>query len=129
MDMSDFLTPEQVAERLQVKPKTIREWLRTGELVGFKLGAGWRISAADIDRYLNEQRFKVLLERAKRKHPERTWLEGQCCNCGATIPMPGRRGWACSAECKAEYDQKGIPLVGYMTDEHVSGLAEVVPPY
>lgn len=36
--MEKFFTPEEVAEALGVKAKTVMEWLRKGELPGIKAG-------------------------------------------------------------------------------------------
>jgi excisionase family DNA binding protein len=41
-----MLTVDQVAERLQLGPETIRRWLRAGKLRGVRLGgtkAGYRV--------------------------------------------------------------------------------------
>jgi len=49
-----LLTPEAVAERLDVSPATVRIWLRKGLLKGSKVGGGklWRISEAEIDEFI-----------------------------------------------------------------------------
>jgi len=47
-----LLTPEQVAEALQIKPRTIREWLRNGSLPGVKVGRSLRVRRQDLKRYL-----------------------------------------------------------------------------
>ncbi|NPV54941.1 MAG: helix-turn-helix domain-containing protein [Firmicutes bacterium] len=51
--MDRLLTPEEVAKRLAVSPKSIREWLRNGKLRGVKVGRLWRISPQALDRFLN----------------------------------------------------------------------------
>lgn len=52
------LTPEQVAEHLQVLPKTVRKWLRDGQLPGVKLGRQWRVAESTIDGLIKgEVRF------------------------------------------------------------------------
>ncbi|MCL6583361.1 MAG: helix-turn-helix domain-containing protein [bacterium] len=38
-----LLTLQDVAERLAVAPKTIRDWLREGKLKGLKVGKLWRV--------------------------------------------------------------------------------------
>lgn len=48
-----LLTPPQVAERLQVNERTVTQWLRKGHLRGFKIGKEWRISARDLEAFLN----------------------------------------------------------------------------
>ncbi len=55
--MTKFLTAQQVADRLQVTPATVKRWLREGQLPGVMLGdrAGWRVAEADLDAYLRAQ--------------------------------------------------------------------------
>ncbi len=54
MSEDRLLTVEQVAERLQVNPETVRRWLRRGELEGVDLGhkAGYRISEQALSEFL-----------------------------------------------------------------------------
>ncbi len=47
--MEALLTPEEVASRLKLTPRTIYVWLRKGRLRGVKLGRVWRIKPADLD--------------------------------------------------------------------------------
>jgi excisionase family DNA binding protein len=54
-----LLTVSQVAERLQASPYTVREWLRSGRLRGFRPGGdrlGWRVSESDLRQFIAEQR-------------------------------------------------------------------------
>jgi len=55
MSEMELLTPEQVAQRLQVKARTVQEWLRSGRLVGLKLGKLWRIRPNDLAAFLDRQ--------------------------------------------------------------------------
>jgi excisionase family DNA binding protein len=53
-----LLTVEDIAERLNLSPETIRRWLRTGRLHGIRIGArraGWRIPERNFDQYLQNQ--------------------------------------------------------------------------
>ncbi len=52
MNNEKLLTPADVANRLQVKERTVTEWLRTGVLRGYKIGKGWRTAAKDLDAFL-----------------------------------------------------------------------------
>ncbi len=54
----EYLTVNQVAERLKVTPLTVRRWLNNGELDGIQLGdrAGWRITEAALDAFLAARR-------------------------------------------------------------------------
>lgn len=51
-----WLTVAQAAERIQVHPETVREWLRTGKLAGTLISrrAGWRIQQSEVERFLRE---------------------------------------------------------------------------
>ena len=50
-----LLTPTQVAEHLQIHERTITRWLRDGYLRGFKLSKEWRISAEDLQLFMESQ--------------------------------------------------------------------------
>jgi len=54
--MSRILTVEQVAEKLQVKPLTVREYLRKGMIPGRKLGRSWRVVESDLEWFLSGKR-------------------------------------------------------------------------
>jgi excisionase family DNA binding protein len=52
IDYKKILTVEQAAERLQVTPRTVYEWLRSGKIPGRKLGKVWRMSEEAILEFL-----------------------------------------------------------------------------
>jgi excisionase family DNA binding protein len=54
----EWFTVEQIAQRLQVAPRTVRRWLTDGELKGANFGgkAGWRVRGRDLQAFI-EQRF------------------------------------------------------------------------
>ena len=54
-----LLTPEQVAERLQVTERTVYGWLRRGKLPALKLGRLWRIRPQDLEACLDGARTKA----------------------------------------------------------------------
>ena len=54
-----LLTPEQVAERLQVTERTVYAWLRRGNLPALKLGRLWRIRPEDLEGFLESARTKA----------------------------------------------------------------------
>ena len=56
MDGERWLTVAQAAERIQVHPETVREWLRKGLLRGTLISrrAGWRVAQSELDRFLSE---------------------------------------------------------------------------
>jgi excisionase family DNA binding protein len=47
-----LLTPEQVAERLQLSPFTVLDYLRTKRLRGVKLDRHWRVREADLQAFI-----------------------------------------------------------------------------
>jgi len=44
-----LLTPQQVAALLQVTPRSVLDWLRSGYLTGYKLGRLWRVSQEQVN--------------------------------------------------------------------------------
>jgi excisionase family DNA binding protein len=62
-DDQTVLTVPQVAERLNVKPETVRRMLRRGDLPGWLIGgrAGYRVFQKHVD--------ELLERRPKEQHP------------------------------------------------------------
>lgn len=57
MDGERMCTVAEAAERLQLHPQTVRDWLRQGKLQGVRLGgtkAGWRVPADEVRRIERE---------------------------------------------------------------------------
>jgi excisionase family DNA binding protein len=52
---TQFLTPEEVADRLRVTRRTVYRWLTSGDLAGQRAGRGWRISERALAEFLNAQ--------------------------------------------------------------------------
>lgn len=50
--MSRTLTIQQAADKLQVKPNTVRRWIKHGRIPGCKIGRIFRISEEDLERVL-----------------------------------------------------------------------------
>jgi excisionase family DNA binding protein len=53
MSQSAFFTTIEVATRLKVAPRTVGEWIRTGQLRAIKAGRDWRVSPHDLDVFLH----------------------------------------------------------------------------
>jgi excisionase family DNA binding protein len=53
-----FLTPAQIAERLQVSEKTVTRWLQAGDLKGIKIGRLWRVREEDFEAFLQASSTK-----------------------------------------------------------------------
>jgi len=48
-----YYSPEEVGEQFNVKPATIRKWIRDGKLKALKLGRLWRITEEELNRFIN----------------------------------------------------------------------------
>lgn len=51
-----FFTERTLAAYLAVSDRTIRNWIRRGELPSYKLGASRRIDPADVNAFLAQRR-------------------------------------------------------------------------
>ena len=47
-----LLTPQEVAEKLQVSRLTVMSYLRSGALTGVKVGRLWRVDEQELRRFL-----------------------------------------------------------------------------
>jgi len=54
-----FFTERSLAEYLAVSDRTIRNWIKRGELPSYKLGASRRIDPADVEDFLICHRDEV----------------------------------------------------------------------
>ncbi len=50
------MTVRDVAEYLNVDPKTVYRMVNRGDLPGFKVGGIWRFQRADIDQWIAKQK-------------------------------------------------------------------------
>ncbi|PTM59575.1 helix-turn-helix domain-containing protein [Desmospora activa] len=55
-ETSRLITVNEAAERLSLKPDTVRKWLRTGQLEGVKLKRVWRVRDSDIEKIIQDGR-------------------------------------------------------------------------
>jgi excisionase family DNA binding protein len=55
-----FFTERTLADYLAVSDRTIRNWIRRGELPSYKLGAARRIDPVDVDAFLEARREEVV---------------------------------------------------------------------
>ncbi len=55
---NNLLTPEQVAEILQVHVLTIYSYIRRGKLDAIRLGRSYRIIPKDLTRFIESNRIK-----------------------------------------------------------------------
>ena len=61
--MARILNTEQAAEKLQVKPLTVRKYLRRGLIPGRRLGREWRIVETDLEMFISGRTPVVQAER------------------------------------------------------------------
>ena len=57
--MEDLLTLKEAARRLRVSVKTVKAWLYSGELQGYKAGRQWRITPSAIQAFLEAGQRKA----------------------------------------------------------------------
>jgi excisionase family DNA binding protein len=68
MSPTKVYTPEEVAEILKIKERTVLEYLRLGRLKGLKMGGRiWRITEEQIDAFLEELQRESAEPRPKRR--------------------------------------------------------------
>ena len=56
--MEEYLTPEEVAQKLKLHPTTIKRLLRTGQLPGYKVVGSWRINPTELEAWMKQQKNK-----------------------------------------------------------------------
>jgi excisionase family DNA binding protein len=62
----DFLSPEEVGDRLGVSVYTVRRWIKTGQLRAFRPGKEYRIQASDLEEFI---RAREVRPKAPRRSP------------------------------------------------------------
>jgi excisionase family DNA binding protein len=50
--LNEFFTVEQFAQMLDMHPRTVRRYIRDGQLKGNKVGGEWRIRKEDADMFM-----------------------------------------------------------------------------
>jgi excisionase family DNA binding protein len=55
----NLLTPEQVAEILQIHILTVYHYIRRGKLAAIRLGRSYRIVPEDLDKLIEANRVKT----------------------------------------------------------------------
>ena len=54
----NFLTPKQIAERLQINYHKVLDLIHLGELNAYKIGGIYRISEEQFNKFLDDNRYK-----------------------------------------------------------------------
>jgi excisionase family DNA binding protein len=47
-----YLSPDDVARKLNVKPLTVRRWLKSDKLKGVRAGRLWRVRESELENFL-----------------------------------------------------------------------------
>ena len=58
-DDPEFLKVEEVAARLKVQERTVRDWILRGELEAYKIGKEWRIRRDHFDEAMEARRVST----------------------------------------------------------------------
>lgn len=51
----EYLTPQQVADALQLTVQTVYQWIKDKELPAVKVGRVYRITKEDFDKFLSDR--------------------------------------------------------------------------
>lgn len=55
-DFDAFYSIEDIAAHLAVSDKTVRRWIKSGDLIAHRIGRQWRISRTDLETFLKLRR-------------------------------------------------------------------------
>jgi excisionase family DNA binding protein len=58
MTIEKTYTTAQIAELLQVKNYTVREWLRTGQLTGILINGRYRVKESELQNFIDSRQRK-----------------------------------------------------------------------
>ena len=53
----DWLTTDEIAKDLKVNVKTVRNWIKSGELAAIDVGGEYRISRKDYEDFTNHRKI------------------------------------------------------------------------
>ena len=57
----DLLTAAEVAEILDIHPRTVSEYIREGKVRAFQFGGGWKISENALRAFVGDEQAEYLL--------------------------------------------------------------------
>jgi excisionase family DNA binding protein len=49
---------QEIAEKFNIKPRTVAAWIRQGKLKAIKLGDLWRVHKADLEAFIKTSQAK-----------------------------------------------------------------------
>lgn len=53
-----YMTPTQIAEELNISPRTVQNWCKTGVITAYKFGNSFRITDEDFQLFLNNSKVE-----------------------------------------------------------------------
>ncbi|HKV56883.1 MAG TPA: helix-turn-helix domain-containing protein [Ktedonobacteraceae bacterium] len=56
MSGEELLTVEEVAKELRINPKTVRQYITSGDLMAILVGKGYKISRDDLEDFKRRRR-------------------------------------------------------------------------
>ena len=56
--MDDIMTIKEVAEKLKVSDRTVRNWIESGKLSAYRFGLQYRITKASFDEFIKKSEVK-----------------------------------------------------------------------
>ncbi|HEY8464881.1 MAG TPA: helix-turn-helix domain-containing protein [Bacillota bacterium] len=54
----EYYSPQEIAEKFNLKPRTVANWIRKGKLKAIKLGDLWRVHRADLEAFIKDSQEK-----------------------------------------------------------------------
>jgi len=54
----EYYSPQEIAEKFNLKPRTVTNWIRQGKLKAIKLGDLWRVHRADLEAFIKDSQEK-----------------------------------------------------------------------
>lgn len=54
--MTKMLTPSDIADKLNIHPNTVRDYLKAGILPAVKLGRVWRVEEKDLNNWIEKRK-------------------------------------------------------------------------
>lgn len=48
----EYYSPQEIAEKYNLKHRTVLSWIRQGKLKGVKLGDLWRVHRSDLEAFI-----------------------------------------------------------------------------
>jgi excisionase family DNA binding protein len=48
----EYYSPQEIAEKFNLKPRTVANWIRQGKLKAIKLGDLWRVHRTDLEAFI-----------------------------------------------------------------------------